>query len=294
MFSELIAALDPELRSFAEKIAGNSVKNERLLRIVPGRTLSISVTGRLCQQNCAHCNGHYLRGMTDVSRLAAIDFQQYDSVLISGGGSCDGEVRIKDFAPQLLALPEHLSFNIHPGFQSPENLEFLKKRKVAVSFDLPASNRVIKDIFKLDRDLQDFKNLFIEFSRSFNTIPHINLGLDNRLCQNEKELVFFLKEQMPKQLVFILFRPTPATELETRQPPDIISAVSTILMAKQELINTEVKIGCMRPSGGYRRNFDILAWLSGVNQLVQPDHTLMKILNNHNFEIISKAECCAL
>lgn len=293
LLTRLLAELEPEFRTIGEKAAADGLAAGKLVRIVPDRTLAVSVTGTACRQKCAHCNGHYLQGMIPLERLSQMDLSQFDSVLLSGGGLTDGEVQLAGHAQQILELPQHLSLNLHPGFQSPEKLAFLKDRKVIISFDLPASQRVISEVFRLPYSIADYQKLYLEFSQKFATVPHLNLGLDHPDCLAENSVIDFLAQNQPQQLVFIVFRPTPGTPLAENTPPDPGKAVQLIADAKKRL-NSTIKIGCMRPSGTYRRNFDILAWLHGIEHFVQVDRTLLKILGEFDLEIQQKQQCCAL
>lgn len=288
----LIEKLHHDLHSYA----GNLCENIRPLyinRIVPRRTLSLSVTGSKCLQNCSHCNGHYLKGMTAFNKLETVDFSSYDSVLISGGGDQNGAVNISDKAQMILNLPSHLTLNIHPGYQQASALDFLGSRKTVVSFDLPTSDRVIKEVFRLKHSVEDYQKLFLEYRHRFTTIPHITIGLDSPDCTSEIETIDFLSKHSIKELVFIVFRPTPGTELENQPLPDIQKAIDCIDYAIKRL-DARILLGCMRPSGEYRKNFDILAWLSGIRDFVQPDHDLLRILEESGCEIRQKARCCAL
>lgn len=289
----LIESLSPEFQHSARQLIATSNLPKRLNRIVPKKTLSISVSGRECEQNCSHCNGHYLRGMQPISKIAEIDFANYNSVLISGGSSKSGKVKLAEVATTLLDLPKHLIFNVHPGFQSPENLHFLKSRQTVVSFDLPSSDRVIRDVFRLPYTQKDYQELFVAFSRDFRTIPHITIGLEGPDCLSESGCIDFLVKQNPEEVVFIVFRPTQNTEL-ANQPSPRIEKVVQVLREARERLDARILMGCMRPSGMYRQNLDILAWLSGIESFVQPDHVLLKTLIDFGIEINQKDSCCAL
>ncbi|MBC2723618.1 MAG: radical SAM protein, partial [Desulfosporosinus sp.] len=55
----------------------------------PTKTESVSLTGTACSLNCAHCGGHYLKGMTDIEGLELTSQLTHElsfsSALISGG-----------------------------------------------------------------------------------------------------------------------------------------------------------------------------------------------------------------
>ena len=80
--------------------ATNSLTLPRLTFYHPNANFgSISITGTACARNCAHCGGHYLKGMTAVSSpedLYRMCLELRDrgglGALVSGG--CDLEGRI--------------------------------------------------------------------------------------------------------------------------------------------------------------------------------------------------------
>jgi hypothetical protein len=292
--SLLLKELNPDFHHLARILATDSSNKIPLLhQIKPQKTLSVSVTGNQCSQNCAHCQGHYLKSMTPARYLPEMDLKNYDSILVSGGSNKDGSLNIPSFSKILLDLPDRLTCNIHPGFQSPENLLFLKNRKTVVSFDLPVNNKVINKIFKLPYTQKNYLELYLEYKKHFLTIPHINLGLVTNAENDEKALIDFLAVHQPAKTVFILFRPTPGTEMAHQKPPDIKSAIKVITHARKQL-KGKILVGCMRPSGNHRKNFDILAWLAGVRHFVMPDKALVNILKANNAEIIKHTECCCL
>ncbi|MGM0599310.1 MAG: hypothetical protein ACQETH_05785 [Candidatus Rifleibacteriota bacterium] len=294
LYSQLQNELHLDFHKLAHDLFSNCNFQPPLLhQIKPQRTLSVSVTADHCEQNCSHCQGHYLKSMTPVERLPEIELSNYDSILVSGGSNKDGSLNISALKKKLLELPEQLTFNIHPGFQSPENLLLLKKRKAVVSLDLPVSNKVIRQIFRLPYDIEDYRQLYLEYQKHFTTIPHINLGLDKNAATSEKDLIDFLALHQPVKTVFILFRPTPGTEMAHEKLPDIKSAIKIISYARKKL-DGKILVGCMRPAGSHRKNFDILAWLAGIQHFVMPDKTLVNILKKNNAEIIQHTECCCL
>ncbi|MBU1108223.1 MAG: hypothetical protein KKB51_16240 [Candidatus Riflebacteria bacterium] len=294
LYSELISAipldqqiLAPEYATFLER------KNLFLDRISPSKTLSVSVTDHECQQKCAHCNGHYLNGMQSFTTIEKEKLRYYDAILISGGSTQAGSVPISKHFDAIMALPESLRINLHPGFQPVENLLPLKQRNPIISFDLPGSDTVIKDVFKLPYSSKDFRELFVSYSKHFETVPHICIGLNRGQNSDEESTIDFLAGLPLKQAVFIIFRPTPGTEFADAQPPESARVVDLLKYAKAKL-NCELLLGCMRPAGKYRSQIDILAWLHGVNKIVQPDHTLLKILKTHGIKINDYSNCCAL
>ena len=293
LYAELLSALPAQLRDLAPALSRFNETSSYLDRIRPAKTLSVSLTDHECQQKCAHCSAHYLKGMQMLSRLKPDSFSEYDAVLISGGSSKAGAVPIAEHINEILKLPESLQINLHPGFQPVEPLLPLTGRKPIVSFDLPGSDTVIKDVFKLPYSTKDFQELFVSYSQHFVTVPHICIGLNRGKNSGEESTIDFLAELQLKQAVFIIFRPTPGTEFADESPPEPARVIEVLKYARMKL-NCELLLGCMRPAGKYRSQIDILAWLHGIRKIVQPDHGLLTTLKSHGIKINEYANCCAL
>ncbi|HAE40783.1 MAG TPA: radical SAM protein [Candidatus Riflebacteria bacterium] len=293
LYAELVSALPAQLRNLAPDFSSFKAKTAYLDRIKPAKTLSVSLTDHECQQKCAHCHGHYLKGMQMLSQLRTDSLSNYEAVLISGGSSKTGSVPIVEHIDKILKLPERLQVNLHTGFQPVEPLLPLKSIKPIVSFDLPGSDAVIRDVFKLPYSVQDFRELFINYAKHFETVPHICIGLSRGQNSGEEGTIDFLAGLQLKQAVFIIFRPTPGTEFSDARPPEP-ARVTDVLKYAREKLSCELLLGCMRPAGQYRNHIDILAWLHGIRKIVQPDHGLLDKLKKHGITINEYANCCAL
>jgi len=124
-------------------------------------------------------------------------------------------------------------------------------------------------------------------------VPHICIGINKGKESGEENTLDFLATQPAKQTVFIIFRPTPGTELADAQPPEI-KRVCEIFNYARNRLKSELLLGCMRPAGTYRRDVDILAWLHGIRKIVQPHHDLVEILKHHDIKVSDYYNCCAL
>jgi len=294
IFEKLQLLIDePNKNLVPEKSVFFSRTSCSLQCVSPARTLSISTTGALCKQNCAHCNGHYLKGMQNLSQVDWQRLSSYSSILISGGGDSRGAVSIFEHIPRILDIPEDKILNVHPGFQPVENLIPLKQRKTVISFDLPGCEEVIKEIYRLPYSPEDYQKLFKDYRYQFKTVPHVTIGLNNGKDSGEFDTIDFLAEENVEETVFIVFRPTPGTEMSDCCPPEI-SHVIRILKYAMNKLQGKITLGCMRPAGNYRRQLDALAWLNGVEKIVHPDHSLTGILRAGSVKIDEIKNCCAI
>jgi uncharacterized radical SAM superfamily protein len=293
LLTDILSFVSPKYHRLAHELWHKSLRPPKLEKVTPKKTLTISLTAQKCEQNCSHCNGHYLKSMLSIEMARNFDFSGYHSVLISGGGNKDGSVSIKEHEEFLLSLPPHLKLNIHPGFQPAANLEFLRQKNAVISFDLPASDLVIKNVYNLPYSRNDYQQLFRDYKKLFVTIPHLTLGLGQTDPSEQQNNIEFLQQQQIDKLALLLFRPTPATRLANQPAPEIEACVRLLEMLCQ-LFPDKLLLGCMRPAGQYRKDFDSLAWLAGNRSFVQPDHSLICALQKSDVEIWLKEQCCAL
>jgi uncharacterized radical SAM superfamily protein len=149
--------------------------------------------------------------MATLATLAKHNPEDYDAVLLSGGSNTAGAVDFSSHIDTILGLPQHLKLNIHPGFQPAANFSALQSRSLIFSFDIPGSDEVIRNVFRLPYCVDDFRRLYIEYAQRFITIPHITIGLNHGRESGETDTLDFLQHHQPHELVFIVFRPTPGT-----------------------------------------------------------------------------------
>lgn len=272
-----------------------SVENRPLLlrRSRPHKTLAVSVTGPNCELRCSHCNGHYLEAMRPISALDRTDYDSFRSFLISGGSDCTGRVPLSGHIDAILSMPPDAGLNLHVGVQGAESLLPLKGRPVTISYDLAGDSETITEVYGLSRPVSEIESYYLELARHFRVVPHLTLGLRGGIISGEHHVIEFLATHSPSALTFLVFRPTPNTPYAERPAPDIHQAVAVIAQASDRL-SCPLHLGCMRPTGIYRRRLDILAWVAGARVIVMPEHEFVRILSAHGVPIEEQSECCSL
>ncbi len=261
--------------------------------VVPSKTRAVSVTGAVCQQRCAHCNGHYLRGMQPLDALESAGMAGVDSLLISGGSLVHGEVPLADHLDRLLALPPDLPLNLHVGLQDGERLRPLRGRPVTVSFDLVGDDATAREVYRLNRPARDWLEAYERLQELFPVIPHLTIGLRGGMVSGERVVLDYLSRHPPPALTFLVFRPTPGTAFAGRPAP-APSVVAELIAEAAERLDCPLHLGCMRPAGAWRRRADRLAWLAGARTIVMPDRALVADLQEAGIPVTTRQECCSL
>lgn len=261
----------------------------------PQDTESISVTGAACALKCAHCGGHYLSKMTDLSELLKTEDIQGTSCLISGGCDLSGKVQVINQLAKLSAIKGNHRYNFHVGLLSEEEIRAVAPLADVISFDFLGDNLTIKETLKLNKTVEDYLacyRLLCQYCQS--VAPHICIGLNGGKLRGEREALRLLAAEGVEQLVFIVFIPTRGTEYAECQPPAIEEVKELLYEARMLLPEVPLTLGCMRPGGAYRRELDVAAVEAGINGLVQPAPAALTRAAELGLTIRESRECCVL
>ncbi|NLJ99765.1 MAG: radical SAM protein [Clostridia bacterium] len=269
--------------------------------VLPERTGTVSVTGRECSMNCAHCGGHYLRGMKTLdqilSRPPGEDTGNYLSYLVSGGYTKEGKIPLGKYWSELRRLKKYGRLNFHTGLVSREEAEALKPLADTVSFDFVGDDELIQKVYGADFRAEDFLRSYeylLDTLGPKRVIPHVILGLNEGKIGTEMGTVGLLKEVGLESLVLLIFNPTRGTRFAGCSPPDLDSVGALLAEIRIALPSTPLTLGCMRPGGRYREAVDILAVHCGINKIVTPTPSLEAHARRRGLGVIWKRECCVL
>ncbi len=286
----------------------------------PVRTESISVTGTACALNCAHCGGHYLKGMknlkecqtvlakeawiarTDgIARLEGTDrpgaetlVAQPTSFLISGGCTPDGRVPFLPHQDVLREVKAQARLNFHVGLIGDEEILALKELANVVSFDFVADQETIEEVYGLNKTPEDYRDAYVRLRRVVKVIPHLTLGLKGGQWRGEEKALDVLEELGLDGLVFLVFIPTAGTHYAERKPPDVEDVIAFLAKARLRFPQIPLILGCMRPKGRYRQILDEAAVALGINRIVLPTPGARALAEKRGLAVVKGEECCAL
>lgn len=261
----------------------------------PQNTESISVTGAFCALKCAHCGGHYLSKMTNLSSLKTAEDIKGTSCLISGGCDLSGRVQILPHLEILKNLKGNHRYNFHTGLLSETEIKAIAPLADVVSFDFLADTATIHDTLKLNKAVEDYAKCYQTLRKyCAHVAPHICIGLHGGKISGEYEAVKLLKQLGLEQLVFIVLIPTSGTEYASIEPPALEEVIKFLTWARKELPTTNLTLGCMRPGGKYRSQLDLAAVECGINGIVQPVRVAVKKAEELGLTIQENKECCVL
>ncbi|GAB6103142.1 radical SAM protein [Thermococcus atlanticus] len=274
---------------------------KKLKIYIPGiKFPSISLTGSYCSLNCAHCGRHYLEGMLKLTRSSLIEYckslekEGYSGCLLSGGLDSRLKVPLDRFAGEIKAIKENtrLKLNAHVGFIDESDIEWVKYVD-AVSLDFVGDDEVIRRVYKINRTVEDYlKILDILTEAGVKIAPHITIGLDFGKIWWEYRAIDMLVEYPIDVLVLDVLIPTKGTEMENVERPGVEESLEVVRYAREKF-NGELSIGCMRPLGKWRLEFDRGAVMAGIDRLTNPPRKIIEWAKTvRDVEIIY--ECCVM
>jgi len=300
-----------DMSSFLElalKLKNENFGNQIKIYIPNKRFPAISITGDDCALECEHCNKKYLKGMNkilnkeDLERFLFTHFKKGGvGALISGGCEPDGSVPLLEFLDSIRLVKEktNLIINTHTGLLNEETAKKLAEAGVdIVSFDVTMDEEVIKKIYHLNKDPEDYKKS-IEYLKSYNLniVPHICIGLFYGKIRKELEAIKFLKESgiNPSLIVLIVLIPpkNSNTKFNRLNPIDIAKVIAIIRFV---FPNTEISLGCMRPRGKTKTQIEKSAILAGITRIEIPSIETLKWLKQKHPDIKFQffSACCAI
>lgn len=257
----------------------------------PLDTAVLSLTGRECALNCAHCGGHYLRGMRPIWEAEP---DGATSCLVSGGCDLQGRVPVLAHLERVRAWRSGRRMNWHVGFVSEAEMETIARLVDVVSFDFVGDERTIREVYGLERTVADYEATYRLLRRYARTLPHVTIGLRGGELGHEWAALERLQALGVEGLVLLVFMPTPGTRYADRQPPAAEDAADLLAEARLRFPQATLYLGCMRPRGRYRDLLDPLAVRAGLNVIVSPSRPAREAAANLGLKALKTRECCVL
>ncbi|MBD3185331.1 radical SAM protein [Candidatus Bathyarchaeota archaeon] len=279
----------------------------KIASFIPGDSFpSISLTGTACELQCLHCNRKYLKGMIPATSpedlrkvLHDIHLSGGKGALISGGSTREGIVKMEPFYPVIREIKANtkLLLNVHAGLISKKEAEKLLETGIdTISMDFVGDNETIKEIYGMDKSVDDYKktltDLILAGFTTARIIPHVCIGLNHGRLSSEHLVLDYLTALDPRLLVFIILIPPRARDDFALIDPVEVGKV--IAIARLFFPRSELALGCMRPGGKYKQVYDHQAFRSGITRIALPSGSLKKTLLKRGYEITRHETCCAM
>ena len=257
----------------------------------PVDTAVISLTGAQCALDCAHCGGHYLRGMQPIWQ-AKVDGAT--SCLVSGGCDALGRVPVTAHLDKIKAVSQSRAMNWHVGLIGEDEIRAIAPYVDVISFDFVGDDETIREVYGLDLTVEDYVQSYQLLRRYARVLPHITVGLRGGEIGHEYRALEILEDLGIEGLVLIVFIPTAGTRYANHQPPEIGDVVEILVESRLRFPDKPLYLGCMRPRGRYRSKLDPLAVQAGVNAIVNPAREAVRLAEELGLVIRWGQECCVI
>ncbi|HME50612.1 MAG TPA: radical SAM protein [Candidatus Lokiarchaeia archaeon] len=312
---EMLTGLDDESwAGFLDRgrTATDSMFGKRLKVYVPGKKFpAMSVTGSACDLGCKHCNKQYLHGMVPVDTPEKLESALRDlgasggtGALISGGSTNEGIVEMSRFQDVLglIKTEMNLALNIHTGLIDAAAATRLHETGIdTISLDLVGDDETIQEIYGLHKTVDDYKRVLVALMNAGFTneqiIPHICIGLNKGDIIGEYNVLDYINVLDPKLIVFIvIIPPSISTDLDSTGFKLVLPVeVSRVVLTARILFpRAEISLGCMRPGGRIRQEYDLAAFNAGITRIALPTQQLLKTARDRGYQIDRIDSCCAI
>lgn len=257
---------------------------------LPLDTAVLSLTGEACALDCAHCGGVYLRSMRPIWDAEP---DSSSSCLISGGCDRLGRVPVLSHLDRVRAWREGRRMNWHVGLISEPEISAIAGLVDVVSFDFVGDEETIREVYGLDRTVEDWAQTYQLLQRYARVVPHVTIGLRGGRLGHERPALERLEELGADTVVFLVLVPTPGTRYAGCTPPRVEEVACLVAEARLRLRASTLILGCMRPRGAYRTSLDELAVRAGINGIVSPAHRAKRLAAELGLSSLVQRECCA-
>ncbi len=266
---------------------------------------AISVTGKKCELKCEHCNGRVLEPMISATTSESlldiclqIDKKGYIGCLLSGGSDLKGIVPWDKFVDTIAEIKKRtsLSVSIHTGIISPETAGRLKDAGVDQALiDVIGDDETVEKIYHLKNGRSlIYDSLKALHSAGIPMVPHIVAGLSYGEIKGEIKAIKMLREFNLRALVIVVFTPFKGTSMESIVPPAPKEVAKIIALARINLPDTMISLGCERNRGKDGFETEVFAIDAGINRIaIQSDYAI-KRAQEYGLEINYQKTCCSI
>jgi uncharacterized radical SAM superfamily protein len=277
----------------------------------PGREFpAISLTGKQCELDCAHCGGKYLEQMHAVSspdellKIATkLDQQGAIGALISGGCDSLGQVMLERYLDTFRLIKDRtsLTLNVHTGILTEAQARIIARAGIDIaSIDIVGDASTIRSVYGLDHEPEAYRNTLNALDQGGveKIVPHICVGLDFGQIKGEFNALDIITGIQPAAIVFIILIPTKGSKMEHCSPPDINGVIKLIEHARIKFKQTPLYLGCMRPRSKrfreYSHELEKHVIEIGIDGIVLPSRAAVDYLKLKKIQTITLKRCCAV
>ncbi|MCK5548189.1 MAG: radical SAM protein [Thermoplasmata archaeon] len=257
---------------------------------------SVSVTGAFCALQCAHCNGHYLKGMIEcggpehlIELAKELEANGANGFLLSGGCDSRGRIPLERFYPAVREIKgsSDLTVNLHIGLIDPRDAkEVADSEADVVSVEVIGDDDTIREVYNLEASVDDYEIMLTSLrDAGANVVPHITAGLHFGKLKGEERALSMMEKVGPRTIVVNALIPTKDTGMEDVQC-DAKDYLYVLSSARKRFPDAMIVMGCMRPRD---KEVEREALKMGIDGIVNPNKKTAEEFRHEKNEV-----CCAV
>jgi uncharacterized radical SAM superfamily protein len=267
---------------------------------------AFSITAGACGLNCDHCQKKILEPMIPATHPTMLDekvrhlveTQGLNGFLLSGGSNKRNEIPYGRYLPVVEKLKEDfpdLRIAIHSALLDERRAKAMESAGVdTVMMDVIGAAETIKDVYKLDRPVDDFEETLAALcSTSMEVTPHIVIGLHYGQILGEANALDIVSRYPVTALVLVVIMPFYAKP-GTFITPDTTDVGRMFAEARARLPDKQVLLGCARPPGMHKRVTDAYAIMAGLDGIAFPADGAVSVAHTIGRPFEQAHSCCSI
>ncbi|MBT3659379.1 MAG: radical SAM protein [Rhodospirillaceae bacterium] len=267
---------------------------------------AFSITAGGCALMCDHCQAKILEPMIPATNPEMLEqkvrdlvlMQDLQGFLLSGGSNRQNEIAYERYYPSVEKLKRefpHLKIAIHSALLDETRAKRMESAGVDTAMmDVIGSNQTIRDVYKLERPVEDFEaTLAALCSTKMEIVPHIVIGLHYGKILGEAEALDICSRHDIHALVLVVIMPFYA-KAGTFETPKSADVGRIFMEARTRLADRQVLLGCARPPGMARREIDAYAVMAGLDGIAFPADGMAAVAETIGRPFHQEHACCSI
>jgi len=217
---------------------------------------------------------------------------------LSGGSNKRNEINYDRYLPVVEKLKRdfpHLKIAIHTALTDEAAAKRMEAAGVDTAMmDMIGSDETIKQVYKLDRPVEDFEaTLAALCATKMQISPHIVIGLHYGKLLGEANALEIVSRYGIQALVLVVIMPFYAKP-GTFSVPTTRDVGRIFLEARKRMGDKSVLLGCARPPGMHKRVTDAYAVMAGLDGIAFPADGALATCQMIGRKHTQEHACCSI
>jgi len=183
---------------------------------------------------------------------------------------------------------------VHTGIVNKDLAAKLAKAGIdAALIDVIGSDETIREIYNLDRRIEDYDASLGALEEEVPVVPHVLVGLHYGRLKGEFAALRMISRHRCAAVIVIGFTPFSGAPMQLCPPASPHDIASVIVEARRLMPRVPLALGCARPKGKVREEIDRLAVQAGVNAIAYPDPQAISLADKLSLEHDFSGLCCS-